>query len=83
MSSAVAAQIWSLNDSISCTDYFWRKGNIHVPSMYTGSSSGHYWYTYGVSWRAQLAFWLGCAPTIPGFAATFGRKVAVGAVHLL
>ncbi|KAK8869511.1 hypothetical protein IAR55_000076 [Kwoniella newhampshirensis] len=67
---------------VSCADYFWRKGNVNVPSLYTGSKTGHYFYTYGVSWRAQIAFWLGCAPTIPGFAGTFGHKMPVGAVHL-
>lgn len=68
---------------ISVSDYFYRKGNVHVPSLYSGSTQGAYWYTFGVSWRAFVAFWLGCAPTIPGFAGTFGRAVPIGGVHLL
>lgn len=69
--------------SVSCADYFFRKGNIHVPSLYTGDAKGQYYYTAGVSWKALVAFWVGCAPTIPGFAGTFGNNIATGAVHLL
>ncbi|GFZ48344.1 hypothetical protein JCM24511_06092 [Saitozyma sp. JCM 24511] len=67
---------------VSCADYFFRKGNIHVPSLYTGDAKGQYYYTAGVSWKALVAFWVGCAPTIPGFAGTFGNNIATGAVHL-
>ncbi|ORY35919.1 uracil permease [Naematelia encephala] len=68
---------------VSCADYFWRKGNVHVPSLYTGSKKGHYYYHFGVNWRAMLAFWLACIPTLPGFAGTFGHHLPAGAVHLL
>lgn len=86
-------------------DYFWRKGNINVPSLYTASKAGHYYYgcgfrtfqhfhpasiyvpTYSFSlfhsdWRAYVAFWLACIPTLPGFAGTFGHKMPAGFVHL-
>ncbi|GAA5891948.1 hypothetical protein JCM6882_007417 [Rhodosporidiobolus microsporus] len=68
---------------ISATDYFWRKGNIHVPSLYTGSKSGAYYGSYGFSWRAQVAFWFAIWPTLPGFAGTFpGNKVSAAWTHL-
>ncbi|KAI5478017.1 hypothetical protein MNV49_005709 [Pseudohyphozyma bogoriensis] len=67
---------------VSAADYFWRKGNIHVPSLYTGAKDGHYYYGCGFSWRAYTAFWLGCIPTIPGFAGTFGHKLPIGFTHL-
>ncbi|RSH82185.1 hypothetical protein EHS25_006118 [Saitozyma podzolica] len=73
---------WYILNSVSCADYFFRKGNIHVPSLYTGDAMGQYYYTAGVSWKALVAFWVGCAPTIPGFAGTFGNNIAIGAVHL-
>lgn len=68
--------------SISGTDYFYRKGNVHVPSLYTASKSGHYFYGCGIHWRAYTAFWLGCIPTLPGFAGTFGHKMPAGFIHL-
>ncbi|WVQ81069.1 hypothetical protein IAT38_003191 [Cryptococcus sp. DSM 104549] len=67
---------------VSCVDYFYRKGNVHVPSLYSGKKTGHYYYNGGVSWRAMTAFWLGCAPAIPGFAGTFGHKLPIGIIHL-
>lgn len=67
---------------ISGTDYFYRKGNVHVPSLYTASKSGHYFYGCGIHWRAYTAFWLGCIPTLPGFAGTFGHKMPAGFIQL-
>ncbi|KAL8292389.1 hypothetical protein RQP46_001001 [Phenoliferia psychrophenolica] len=67
---------------VSGADYFYRRGNVHVPSLYTASKSGHYFYNYGTNWRAFTAFCLGCVPTIPGFAGTFGHKMPIGFIHL-
>ncbi|GJN94131.1 hypothetical protein Rhopal_007205-T1 [Rhodotorula paludigena] len=68
---------------ISATDYFWRKGNLHVPSLYTNAPGSAYRYSYGTHWRAMAAFVLSIFPTLPGFAGTFpGNKVALGWTHL-
>ncbi|GAA5858467.1 hypothetical protein JCM8547_007319 [Rhodosporidiobolus lusitaniae] len=68
---------------VSATDYFFRRGNIDVPSLYTGSKEGVYYSTYGFSWRAYTAFFLAIWPTLPGFAYTFGGvSVSTGWVHL-
>ncbi|BGP20404.1 hypothetical protein JCM10213_004632 [Rhodosporidiobolus nylandii] len=68
---------------VSATDYFMRRGNVDVPSLYTGSREGAYYGTYGVSWRAYAAFFGSIWPTLPGFAGTFGTtKVSDGWMHL-
>lgn len=61
---------------------FWRRGNVDVLSMFTGTRESHYWYKYGVNWRAIAAFLIGCVPTLPGFASSFGHEMPAGAVHL-
>ncbi|KIY70353.1 putative allantoin permease [Cylindrobasidium torrendii FP15055 ss-10] len=63
---------------VSVVDYFWRRGNIDVKGMYDGSASSPYWYWYGINWRAMSAFIIGFAPTLPGFAGSFGHVVPIG-----
>lgn len=46
------------------TDYYIiRKGKIAIPSLYTKKDS-LYWYTYGVNWRAYVAYISGIAINI-------------------
>ena len=39
---------------------------------------GIYWYNGGVNWRAVLAFVVGVAPSLPGFAASINKNINVG-----
>jgi len=63
---------------ITITDYFVvRNGNVWVTDLYTSNPSGRYWYTYGVNWRAIIAFSIAVVLPIPGFSALFGQKLAI------
>ena len=54
-------------------DYFLvRRGNLDIEAMYDESSSGKYYFVYGVNWRAVAAFVAGFALPLPGFIGSFG-----------
>ncbi|POS81347.1 hypothetical protein DHEL01_v200277 [Diaporthe helianthi] len=54
---------------IVVSDYFLvRRGQYHIGDMYIGNSRSAYWYTSGFNWRCFLAWGLGMAPLLPGFA---------------
>lgn len=40
-----------------------RKRNWKIPDLYVGNSSGIYWYTMGMNWRAFLAWTMGIWPS--------------------
>ncbi|KAL1871969.1 hypothetical protein Daus18300_004606 [Diaporthe australafricana] len=54
---------------IVVSDYFFvRRGQYHIGDMYMGNSRSAYWYSHGFNWRCFLAWILGMAPLLPGFA---------------
>ncbi|KAK7936046.1 hypothetical protein PG985_001541 [Apiospora marii] len=57
---------------------------IKVNDLYVGGSRGIYWYTAGVNWRSIVAFFIGCAPLLPGFISAVNPHVVVptGATNL-
>lgn len=60
---------------------FWvvRRLAWKVPDLYIGNSTGIYWYTYGLNWRAFLAWIIVVWPSVPGFAwAVAGTTVPLG-----
>lgn len=66
--------------------YIIQKRIFHVPDLYEGSSKSVYWYNYGVNWRSVVAWLVGIAPSLPGFAASIKPddvkvKVSEGAVN--
>jgi NCS1 family nucleobase:cation symporter-1 len=54
-----------------CDYCFGRKGNIHVPSLYTSSKAGIYWYKSGVNFRGVFAWCAGVAMGLPGLVAAY------------
>lgn len=61
---------------IALTDYLVvRKGNVYVQELYTSDPKGRYWYSYGVNWRACVAYVVAVVLPIPGFASLFGSNV--------
>ncbi|KAK8065137.1 hypothetical protein PG997_011884 [Apiospora hydei] len=60
------------------------KRKINVDDLYIGGSKGIYWYTAGINWRSIVAFFVGCAPLLPGFisAVNLDITVPVGTTHL-
>ncbi|KAH8600894.1 cytosine-purine permease [Bisporella sp. PMI_857] len=69
---------------ILIADYWWvHKKVLSVPEMYI--PDGIYAYNkYGTNWRAVVAFVVGFAPLLPGFAQSVNRSLDVseGATHL-
>ncbi|KAK4220772.1 NCS1 family nucleobase:cation symporter-1 [Podospora fimiseda] len=63
---------------ILCTDYWIvRRQRLIVADLY--QPHGVYWFTFGINWRAMLAFCLGFWPSMPGFICAFtGDPVAEG-----
>ncbi|RFU27486.1 hypothetical protein B7463_g8855, partial [Scytalidium lignicola] len=69
--------------AIMIVDYFIiRKGNIHIPSLYKGSSSSPYWYYGGFNIRAFVAWVIGVAVVINGLAGAFQKDYNIGSKHL-
>ncbi|KAK8003317.1 hypothetical protein PG989_003036 [Apiospora arundinis] len=55
------------------------KRKINVDDLYIGGSRGIYWYTAGINWRSIVAFFVGCAPLLPGFIAAVNPDIGVSA----
>ncbi|PBK61200.1 allantoin permease [Armillaria solidipes] len=65
---------------IMIIDYFLvHKGNLQLVGLFTGTRDGPYYYTWGVNWRAIIAFIAGTGIPFPGFVQSFG-SVAIGKV---
>ncbi|KAK8034103.1 hypothetical protein PG993_009098 [Apiospora rasikravindrae] len=60
------------------------KRKINVDDLYIGGSKGIYWYTAGINWRSIVAFFVGCAPLLPGFMSAVNPDIIVpaGATNL-
>ncbi|EED18301.1 allantoin permease, putative [Talaromyces stipitatus ATCC 10500] len=60
------------------------QSKIKVPDLFVGNKNSIYWYTYGINWRAVVAWISGVVPSLPGFAAYVNPNVSVpiGLTHL-
>ncbi|KAF7552927.1 hypothetical protein G7Z17_g3992 [Cylindrodendrum hubeiense] len=60
------------------------KQKLNVDDLYRGDKSSVYWYTWGVNWRAPIAWIVGVVPCLPGFIAAVDMTVSVtdGATEL-
>ncbi|CZR69975.1 related to uracil permease [Phialocephala subalpina] len=60
------------------------KRKINVDDLFDGSKTSVYWYTWGINWRAIVAWVCGVAPSMPGFVASVQPSVTVpiGLTHL-
>jgi nucleobase:cation symporter-1, NCS1 family len=75
--------------SILMCDYFIvRRRNVSVPDMYWFHGIYRYSPKFATNWRAVAAFFIGCAPPLPGFvnnivvAGGSTTTVSVGGQHL-
>ncbi|KAE8348185.1 permease for cytosine/purines, uracil, thiamine, allantoin-domain-containing protein [Aspergillus coremiiformis] len=50
---------------------------IKVEDLFPPADRGIYWYSYGVNWRAPVAWLCGTLPSLPGFVAHLDPRVAV------
>lgn len=61
---------------IFLTDYLVaRRGNVFVGELFSSNPKGKYWYTFGVHWRACVAYVVAVVLPIPGFVTLFGHKL--------
>ncbi|KAK3353358.1 permease for cytosine/purines, uracil, thiamine, allantoin-domain-containing protein [Lasiosphaeria hispida] len=62
--------------------YFVRKGYLEVKELYDARKSGPYYYTFGIHWRAYVAYISGIVINVVGFAGAIGREVPIGATYI-
>jgi NCS1 family nucleobase:cation symporter-1 len=64
-------------------DYYWvRKGFLDIKDLYSGKSTGSYYFWHGFNWRGYAAYILGIAVNIVGFAGAVGATVPIGATYI-
>ncbi|GJC77337.1 allantoin permease [Colletotrichum liriopes] len=52
-----------------------RKGNVHVPSLYSGSKNGLYWFKSGVNWVGVFAWIGGTVMGLPGLIGEYQPQI--------
>ncbi|KAF3941243.1 hypothetical protein ABW19_dt0208333 [Dactylella cylindrospora] len=62
--------------------YFVRKGYLQIKDLYSGKSTGPYYFTWGINWRAYAAYIGGILPNIVGFVGAIGKEVPIGATYI-
>ncbi|KAH7134350.1 permease for cytosine/purines, uracil, thiamine, allantoin-domain-containing protein [Dactylonectria macrodidyma] len=62
--------------------YIVRKGYLEIKELYDGRKSGPYFYSYGINWRAYVAYISGILINVVGFAGAIGREVPKGATYI-
>ncbi|OAK93934.1 uracil permease [Phaeosphaeriaceae sp. SRC1lsM3a] len=80
--SAYSVFLSSIAGVMIC-DYYWvRKGYLQIKDLYSGKSSGPYYYSFGFHWRGYLAYIAGVAINIVGFVGAIGKEVPIGAKRI-
>lgn len=80
--SAYSLFLSSIAGVMICDYYIVRKGHIVVDQLYSGEKTGPYYYVYGFSWHAYVAYFAGILINIVGFAGAVGRTVPKGATYI-
>jgi nucleobase:cation symporter-1, NCS1 family len=80
--SAYSVFLSSIAGVMIC-DYYWvRKGYLDIKGLYSARKSDPYHFTYGVHFRAYVAYIAGIVINVVGFAGAIGKKVPVGATYI-
>ncbi|PKS13150.1 hypothetical protein jhhlp_000492 [Lomentospora prolificans] len=58
--------------------YIIKQKKLNIHAMYQDGPEGIYWYSYGFNFRAWIAFFVGVAPLMPGFAKSIDPSIEVG-----
>ncbi|RPB07889.1 NCS1 nucleoside transporter family [Morchella conica CCBAS932] len=80
--SSYSVFLSSIAGVMLCDYYVVRKGYLEIRSLYTARKSAPYYYTYGIHWRAYVAYVAGILINVVGFAGAIGRKVPIGATYI-
>jgi NCS1 family nucleobase:cation symporter-1 len=68
---------------VMVTEYFLiRRGHYRVSDLYSNSREGWYWYTFGINFRAYVAYIGGILINVVGFAGATGRDVPLAATRI-
>ncbi|KAL4079373.1 permease for cytosine/purines, uracil, thiamine, allantoin-domain-containing protein [Scleroderma citrinum] len=68
---------------VMVTEYYViRKGHYNVAHLYATNRDTWYWYTYGVNFRAYIAYIAGILINVVGFAGAIGHKVPLVATRI-
>ncbi|KAJ7124811.1 permease for cytosine/purines, uracil, thiamine, allantoin-domain-containing protein [Mycena crocata] len=68
---------------VMITEYYVvRKGHYRVQDLYHSRRDGWYWYTYGINFRAYIAYIAGILINVVGFAGATGRTVPLAATRI-
>jgi len=62
--------------------YFIRRGHFYVADLYDTRKDGWYWYTWGINFRAYVAYIAGILINVVGFAGATGRTVPLVATRI-
>jgi NCS1 family nucleobase:cation symporter-1 len=80
--SAYSVFLSSIAGVIVC-DYYWvRKGYLQIKDLYSGRKTGPYFFSYGIHWRAYVAYVAGVLINIVGFVGAIGKDVPKGAQYI-
>ncbi|KAF1994913.1 uracil permease [Amniculicola lignicola CBS 123094] len=62
--------------------YFVRRGYLEIKELYSGKSTGPYYFTFGIHWRGYVAYIAGILINVVGFAGAIGKKVPIAAQRI-
>jgi NCS1 family nucleobase:cation symporter-1 len=62
--------------------YFVRKGYLKIEELYSSSKQGVYYFTFGVNWRAYVAYIAGILINVVGFAGAVGARISTAAQNM-
>jgi NCS1 family nucleobase:cation symporter-1 len=80
--SAYSVFLSSIAGVMICDYYVVRKGYFQIKDLYSGKSTGPYYYTLGFHWRGYAAYIAGVLINIVGFVGAIGKEVPVGAKRI-
>jgi NCS1 family nucleobase:cation symporter-1 len=80
--SAYSVFLSSIAGVMICDYYVVRKGYLQIKDLYSGKSTGPYYYTLGFHWRGYAAYIAGVLINIVGFVGVIGKEVPEGAKRI-
>ncbi|KAK1249469.1 hypothetical protein MKX07_002985 [Trichoderma sp. CBMAI-0711] len=80
--SAYSVFLSSIAGVIVSDYYLVRKGYLETKELFDSRSTGPYFYTWGIHWRAYAAYISGILINVVGFAGAVGTKVPMGATYI-
>lgn len=68
---------------VMISDYYLvRRGYFDIKELYDARAGGPYFFTWGINWRAYVAYIAGILINVVGFAGAVGRDVPIGATYI-